>query len=212
MNEYFAVLGLIGLIISFIVGSLMILRWRPDLSPTKRVVLAVLGSGGHTTEILYLIKSLEERSDRIRYVFVVAGSDHTSVSRITGILGPEFPLDCEIITIRRIRHVGESFFKAVLRVPPILLETALMLRRVRPNLILANGPGTCVPVILLSWLFSQRSCVSIFVESFCRVKSISLSGRLVYRFVDIFFVQWPLPDVVRSHYPKATYLGGPLVL
>jgi len=31
----------------------------------------------------------------------------------------------------------------------------------------------------------------IYVESFARVKSLSLSGKLVRRFVDMFLVQWP---------------------
>ena len=39
------------------------------------------------------------------------------------------------------------------------------------------------------WLF--RSTRVVFIESFCRVRSLSLCGRMVYGLVDRFIVQWP---------------------
>lgn len=45
---------------------------------------------------------------------------------------------------------------------------------------------------------------TIYVESFARVKSLSLSGRMLYAFVDRFIVQWP--GLVQK-YPRAEYHG-----
>ncbi|KAJ9215796.1 hypothetical protein DTO166G4_2633 [Paecilomyces variotii] len=89
-----------------------------------------------------------------------------------------------------------------------------------PDLILTNGPATAVCVILaakllrlLNYTFPRRSrslqspsgqCVgseskelspaplrTIFVESWARVTTLSLSGKILLPFVDRFLVQWP---------------------
>ena len=43
-----------------------------------------------------------------------------------------------------------------------------------------------------------------FVESFCRVESLSLTGRIMYWVAHRFFVHWP--ELARR-YPRAEYLG-----
>jgi hypothetical protein len=45
-----------------------------------------------------------------------------------------------------------------------------------------------VPFFLIGKLLGIRL---VYVESVTRTSSLSLSGRLVYRFADHFFVQWP---------------------
>ncbi|RMZ66154.1 glycosyltransferase family 1 [Pyrenophora seminiperda CCB06] len=68
-----------------------------------------------------------------------------------------------------------------------------------PDLIITNGPATAVIVILASLLLrffnvrganSRAKCKTIYVESFARVKTLSLSGKLLVRVVDWFLVQW----------------------
>lgn len=44
----------------------------------------------------------------------------------------------------------------------------------------------------------------IYVESFCRVDKLSLSGKLLYHIADRFIVQWPQ---LLSQYKRAEYLG-----
>jgi beta-1,4-N-acetylglucosaminyltransferase len=60
--------------------------------------------------------------------------------------------------------------------------------------LIVNGPGTCVVLVLVSWIrriLGLDHTRIIYVESFARVKSLSLSGKLVKPFVDTFVVQWP---------------------
>ena len=46
------------------------------------------------------------------------------------------------------------------------------------QLLLCNGPGTCLPVIILARLLSIISpCTIVYVESVCRVTSLSLTAR-----------------------------------
>lgn len=73
--------------------------------------------------------------------------------------------------------------------------------------VLCNGPGTCVPLCaagLLLGVLGLKRVLIVYVESICRVETLSLSGNILYYFSDCFFVQWaPLKD----KYPKAIYLG-----
>ncbi|XP_052398365.1 UDP-N-acetylglucosamine transferase subunit ALG14 homolog [Carassius gibelio] len=74
-------------------------------------------------------------------------------------------------------------------------------------LVLCNGPGTCVPLCatgLLLGVLGLKRVLIIYVESICCVKTLSLSGKILYYFSDYFFVQWAS---LRDTYPKAVYLG-----
>lgn len=79
----------------------------------------------------------------------------------------------------------------------------------RPELVLCNGPGTCIPVCLWAYLL-KFLCVwdtrIVYVESLCRVKSLSLSGLILYRLyiADFVYVQWP---GLQQLYPRTHYVG-----
>ena len=45
----------------------------------------------------------------------------------------------------------------------------------------------------------------IYIESFAKVTSATLTGKLLYKFADQFYVQW---KSMLKVYPKAIYLGG----
>jgi beta-1,4-N-acetylglucosaminyltransferase len=44
----------------------------------------------------------------------------------------------------------------------------------------------------------------VYVESFARVQSLSMSGRIMYHAADKFVVQW---EGLRARYPRAVYAG-----
>ena len=79
-----------------------------------------------------------------------------------------------------------------------------------PDLIIANGPATAAIFILASYLLrffafpGSQDMRSIYVESWARVKTPSLSGRLLLAagMCDRFLVQW---DTIK---PKRGLLGG----
>lgn len=65
----------------------------------------------------------------------------------------------------------------------------------RPSVILCNGPGTCVPVCAAARLLAfagVHSARVVFVESLCRTRALSLSGKLMAAgLADRVLVQWP---------------------
>ena len=74
--------------------------------------------------------------------------------------------------------------------------------RERPNIILTTGALVAYPACVIGKLMVAKV---IFVESFARTKKLSLTGKLVYKFVDLFIVQWP---TLSEKHPKAKYYGG----
>lgn len=82
-----------------------------------------------------------------------------------------------------------------------------------PDLILTNGPATATIVVLASLIlrfFNMDQCNTrgkmrtVYVESWARVKKLSLSGKLLCQVVDRFLVQWEQLDGVGG---RGEYLG-----
>ena len=86
-------------------------------------------------------------------------------------------------------------------------QACALVYRLRPDVILCNGPGTCVPICYAAFLLHLLGLHQpqiVFVESFCRVTSLSLTGRLLYPIADRFVVQWPK---LCQKFSRAEYLG-----
>ena len=62
------------------------------------------------------------------------------------------------------------------------------LRRLRPRLLVTTGAGVAVP---FAWLARLKGTRVVYVESFTRIDSVSLSCRLIKPFADRVYVQWP---------------------
>ena len=176
------------------------------LNTSKRTrpvkTLAVLGSGGHTTEMLRLLSSIStSHHDQYQPLnYIIAATDTTSQNRIDAfqkITPNSPPPHSHIFEIPRAREVGQSYFTSIFTTLHSILYTAhIVLLRTRPDVLIVNGPGTCIPVVL--WTFVGRVlglCEGkiIFCESFCRVKTLSLTGNILWKMgiVDLFLVHWP---------------------
>jgi beta-1,4-N-acetylglucosaminyltransferase len=156
----------------------------------KMKLLVVLGEGGHTTELLRLIDLL---GDQYEYHYMVTQEDNLSASRIRH-RGPLYSLP-------RPRGKGTGIVGAVWRTLRAGLQSLPVIWRIQPAAILSTGPAIAVPVSLTGKLLGARI---IFIETGSRVTRLSWTGRLVYRWADLFFVQWPQ---LAEKLPRAIYAG-----
>jgi beta-1,4-N-acetylglucosaminyltransferase len=183
---------------------------RPPFGRSKYRILAVLGSGGHTSEMLRLLKSFTSETRPLELVLAIAESDTTSLKRVAVALGAESQY--QVMRVKRIREVGDSIFRSILRSPGAFFSAFTVLLRAKPDVIISNGPGTALPIVLgsvlLQSLFVSSRTVLMFCESFCRVRSVSLTGRILYPFVDSFILQWHPSEELGRRYPRARYLGS----
>ncbi|XP_031627564.1 UDP-N-acetylglucosamine transferase subunit ALG14 homolog, partial [Contarinia nasturtii] len=171
--------------------------------------LIVLGSGGHTAEMMTIVKQLNKKNYSPRY-YIMASTDSTSESKV---LNHEEPTtsknDYELFRIKRSRHVGQSYLTSVFTTIRSVWQCIPLVYHLQPDLILCNGPGTCVPICLIAFAMKifcaiNVQCKIVFIESYCRVKTVSLSGKILVWIADSFVVQWPQ---LVSFSPKAKYFG-----
>ncbi|KAM4872610.1 LOW QUALITY PROTEIN: UDP-N-acetylglucosamine transferase subunit ALG14 [Thomomys bottae] len=190
----------------------LVLRMANTVSRESLSVLVVAGSGGHTMEILRLVGSLSSAYSPRHYI--IADTDKMSASKINS-----FELDraerdppttytkYHIHRIPRSREVQQSWLSSVLTTVQATWFSFPLLLRVKPDLVLCNGPGTCVPICvcaLLLGVFGIKKVIIVYIESICRVETLSLSGKILFRLSHYFIVQWP---ALKEKYPKSVYLG-----
>ncbi len=72
----------------------------------------------------------------------------------------------------------------------------------RPDVVISTGVLATIPLCLLCRIFGKKL---VYIESFANVRTPSQTGRLMYRFANRFYVQWP---EMQEYYPKAIYRGG----
>ncbi|KAI8341824.1 oligosaccharide biosynthesis protein Alg14-like protein [Chlamydoabsidia padenii] len=201
---------------AIIILSAIRLWWiRPTQRPTnmKRTTpcstCIVLGSGGHTAEMEQLIQGLDEEKYQPR-IYVYAKTDQLSKGRIQRLEQKCFPhttAKTVYYDIPRVRQVGQSLKSVPLTFWLALVACFKILVKCMPDTIICNGPGSCIPLCILSYIprfLGIKHITLVYVESCARVYDLSLTGRLLYGWVDLFFVQWP--DLTKK-YPKAQYHG-----
>ncbi|KAK5965324.1 Asparagine Linked Glycosylation (ALG) Nematode [Trichostrongylus colubriformis] len=175
--------------------------------PKAASLCCVMGSGGHTMEMLELLKNLGPQYTPRCYV--VADTDNMSQDKVLEFEKSRNNGVFEICRIPRSREVGQSFLTAV---PTTLYSFIYALRIVwmaSPDLLLVNGPGSCIPVVFAAALFDMirlRDTVIIYEESICRVENLSLSGSILYflGLADDIIVQW---KQLKEKYPRTTLIS-----
>lgn len=153
-------------------------------------LLLVLGEGGHTSELLVLADLL---GDGYEYAYLLVEGDNLSARKIRR-PGP-------IYRVPRVREKAHNLPRDLWRTLRCAWRSWRVLRQARPRAVISSGPGMAVPICFLSRLSGTPL---IYVETGSRVRKLSLSGRLVYPFADLFFVQWP---GLAARYRRAIYAG-----
>ncbi|KAK5689012.1 UDP-N-acetylglucosamine transferase subunit [Elasticomyces elasticus] len=206
-------------------------------------LLVVLGSGGHTAEMLAMLKrsvTAPDAAEKLNWkdyshrTYVINEGDDISKERVEEFedlavgtaedlmagkvkratdIGPG---KYEIVTVPRAREIHQSLYTSPMSSLACLQACRDILMKHTtdtrdghageagkvdfPDLILCNGPATATVLVFASVLlrfFDVRGCSTrgkmrtIYVESWARVKRLSLSGKLLCRVVDRFLVQWP---------------------
>ncbi|PHU25240.1 hypothetical protein BC332_03572 [Capsicum chinense] len=164
-SSHVAVLLTIGVITIHVVRiSYVIYRSsKPLHSKSSRSLstLIVLGSGGHTAEMLNLLYVLQTRRFKRRY-YVAAATDNMSLQKAhvfeDSLLGKEALEEAggaEFMQIYRSREVGQSYITSVRTTLVAIAHALWLMIKIRPQVILCNGPGTCIPLCVIEFLFKS---------------------------------------------------------
>ncbi|XP_047327691.1 UDP-N-acetylglucosamine transferase subunit ALG14 [Impatiens glandulifera] len=173
--------------------------------------LIIMGSGGHTAEMLNLLAVLNIDRFEPRF-YIAAATDNMSLQKARSFedsLTNKEGRNCQYVQIYRSREVGQSYITSIGTTLIATAHALWLMIKFRPQVILCNGPGTCIPLCVIAFFFKVagiRWSSIFYMESIARVRRLSLSGLLLYklRMADQFFVQWPQ---LKKEYPRSHYVG-----
>lgn len=151
-------------------------------------VLAILGKGGHTTQML---KLLEKMPKDYEYSYVICYEDPISEKKVEG----------AVYKVNMPSMEGDSKFIKAIRTLRTIFQAVIAIIRSNTNVVITAGPGVGAIFSYVGKLFGEKV---IFIESWARVYSKSDSGKIVYPIADLFFVQW---KEMKKVYPNAIYVG-----
>lgn len=98
--------------------------------------------------------------------------------------------------------VNRKSLRFLLRFVQSFFTIHRILAQEKPTHIISFGAMCTVPVCLIGKLMGIPV---IYVESYTRLRDLSLTGRILYPFADLFLVQW---KQLTEQYPKAVYGGA----
>ncbi len=73
--------------------------------------------------------------------------------------------------------------------------------KIKPDVIVTTGAHSAGPMCCIGKIFGSKI---IYIETFANIHSKTVTGRIVYKFADLFIVQW---ESMLKLYPKAIYGG-----
>lgn len=147
-------------------------------------VLLTASSGGHLDEISNLDRLAAEHE-------VILLTEKT---------------DCGVKGwFRRVYCVPQVNRKEILCFPKLIanaFKSLWLLLKEKPQVVISTGALATIPVCLIARLLGKRV---IYIESFARIDSPSLTGKLLYKVANVTIIQWP---ELKQFYPNAIYGGS----
>lgn len=150
----------------------------------KKICL-ISSSGGHFEQLL-MLRKLENKHN----IFIV--TEKTKYNR----------------NDKKINYyVSQVNRKEILFIPKmflILIKSLYIYLKEKPDVVISTGVLAAIPMLLLGKIFKKKV---IYIESFAKISSPTMTGNLVYKkhIADRFYVQW---ETMKEFYPDAIYLGG----
>ena len=153
------------------------------MGKNKRICLCS-SSGGHFEQLM-MLKPLTEEYDS----FIVTEKLDYEVK--VGSLPVKY-----VLAINRTDKL--FFFKFLYNI----IKSFFIVLNNRPDFIISTGALAAVPMMAWTKLFGGKV---IYIESFAKINTPNISGKITYKFADQFYIQW---ESLRRYYPNALNKGG----
>ncbi|MEH7482983.1 PssD/Cps14F family polysaccharide biosynthesis glycosyltransferase [Neobacillus drentensis] len=98
------------------------------------------------------------------------------------------------INRREILFVFKMFF--------LFLQSLFIFLKEKPDVVISTGALATIPICLYAKFFKKKL---IFIESFSKITTPTITGKLMYKRADLFLIQW---EELKRYYPNSTYGGG----
>ncbi|KAI1388220.1 glycosyltransferase family 1 protein [Hypoxylon trugodes] len=195
---------------------------RPEDPNSAKYALLVCGSGGHTGELIRMIKrSISPGSSKDHRRWAIATDDAMSFDKVIGFeralhnyceaRGID-PGTFDVQLFRRARSVHQSWLTTPFTCLLCIFDVLKMLIKGPeqrptaafkfPGVVVTDGPGSGVMFLLAVHVLKAFGRIpldhmrTIYVETWARIRNLSYSGMIIQRFslADVFIVQHPSID------------------
>ena len=150
----------------------------------KTKVCFAASSGGHLEELL-MMRPLTERYDS--FIVTEKTAYETNVD----------PIKCYYL-----RQVNRLEIACARKLVMNAFRSLKIFLVERPDLVICTGVLATIPLCLLCKEIEKKL---VYIESFAKVKSPTMTGKLLYPFADRFYIQW---QELLAFYPKAIWIGS----
>lgn len=152
----------------------------------QKKVMFISSVGGHLTQMLELKKIF----NNYNYILVTEKTDVTTDLK-------------NKYNVNFLKYGSRQYLLSYIFIFSFnILKSFYLFFKYNPEVIITTGTHTAVPMCYIGWLFRKKV---IYIESFAKRTSPTLSGRLVYPVATKFIVQW---ESMLEFYPKAECWGS----
>lgn len=148
----------------------------------KKICL-ISSSGGHLEQI----KQLKEIINKYDCFFVVTRTKATESMKYKHYIVSDMNRSNKLALICRMIKMFFEQFKIFIKE--------------NPDIIITTGAGVVIPMCIIAKVFRKKV---IYIESFARINTPNKTGKLIYKFADLFIIQW---EELKKYYPNAIYGG-----
>ena len=156
----------------------------------KKKVLFISSTGGHLEELTQL-KPMFENYDY--HIITEKTKSNLSLKR-------KYPGRVSYLVYGSYTTIGRKIiypFKLMYNT----LKSFILYLKLRPKYIVSTGAHTAGPMCLIGHILGSKI---IYIETFANSETKSKTGSIVYKFADLFIVQW---ESMLKLYPNAVYGG-----
>lgn len=148
-----------------------------------RVCLAS-SSGGHFEQLMMLKPLIEKYNGYI-------------VTEKSG-----YDVEVGNIQVKYVLPINRTDKTFILKFLVNIVKSFFIVMTDKPDYIISTGALAAVPLMIWTKCFGGKV---IYIESFAKIDSPNISGKIAYKFADQFYVQW---ESMKKFYPKAICKGG----
>lgn len=156
----------------------------------KKKIIFIASTGGHLNE-LFQLKPLFKKYDS----YIITENTKSNKN-----LKEKYPKKVNFL----IPGTYTSLFSKLIYPFKLFLNcwiSLYLIIKINPNIVITTGAHNVGPMCCLAKLFRKKL---IFIETFANSISPTKTGKIIYKFADVFIVQW---ESMLEFYPNAVYGG-----
>lgn len=144
----------------------------------------VASSGGHFEQLM-MLKPLMDKYES----FII--TEKTQYSTANNIIKQYY-----------LSQINRREFTFIFKMIANIIKSLNIFLKERPDIVISTGVLATIPMCIIAKMFGKKL---IYIESFAKINSPTLTGKLLYKYADQFYIQW---EELRKFYPNAIYKGG----